>query len=276
MPKRFFFNPLATGTGESDHPDEFCLGREARDLAAKSTTIAVRKASPKNAKELGKQIRIARKLLDATLFLTGYLEYIHKHRPDIIGAICKEYPYFPVALPAANGGETKQILAKIKGLNIGENGPFKKSKGRRKHDPKNRLIFVAIANVMKRDPTAPMPSKATARLWAVKIADYIAKLRSDGYNVDPNVLVVVPKGMTIKRRRKKVKRIKKAFGVKRITEQNGPSPDILYATDRELDWIEATRLQQRMKNAQATPSSSGDQREAFVDFYEKRIRSLLK
>ena len=71
MPKRFRSIPGARGTGDPDHPDEFNLPTEQRFLAAECADLASRKKNTDSSIE-EKKMRVARKLLDASLFLTRY------------------------------------------------------------------------------------------------------------------------------------------------------------------------------------------------------------
>ena len=222
------------------------------------------------------QIRAARKLLDSALLLTRYVEYILHHRPDLMRDLSKEYAYFPIALPAADGGEAKQLLGQIRALPIGENGPFKKAQGRRKRDAKRETILLVYSRLIAERPDLAPISAKTARLWAKEIINYIQILRSRGLRISPEVLEIDPKPTTGKRKRKKLARVKKAFRVKMIRPSQGLTPDIQYITDIELEAGDATRLQERMKKVDATGTIRSDETDALVGSYEKRIRSMLK
>jgi hypothetical protein len=275
MPKRFQLAPTAGGTGEPEYDDEFSLTREQRWLAAQSANLAKRKAG-RDPAENEKQTRTARKLFDSALLLTRHLGSILVSRPDIIRAISKEYSYFPVALPGAKGGGAKTILAAVHALPIGKNGPFKISQGRQKSDAKREAILLAWRRIMSKKPDSPPISRKNSRFWAKEVISQMRTLEAGGLKVNPAIFSADPSAKTGTRKRKKVERLKDLFEVKRIRKVTGPSRDIQYSTDNELDPIKATKFQERMKKAEETKTNQGDKDEALVDCYDKRIRSMLK
>lgn len=213
----------------------------------------------------------AQGLLELAICATSLVEDSALLQPNAFRKAAKFYPFFPVLLASKGGRDTTQKLARIENLPIGENWPFKRLSGPARNDDLRSLIEDAYSSFQRirksGEPSdnldlaeeirgLPNLSKHNARRWAVTIVRYY--LTGPG---GADLLEILPidlsKETSKKKRRKKARLSVKFDG-------------------RELDSVEETCFDYKQKEALRTPTTPADKKNAFVDFVEKRLRTILR
>ena len=237
------------------------------------------------------QRKAAHRLLETALYFTQLVEWAWYLERDAIREMSKNYPRFPILL-SGRGHDAQQKLNRIEALPIAENTPFKRIRGAARCDDIRTWIesayevfeHVQSGSLHSVDPISPalvetiqsLPelSKASARLWAATMVK--KNLEGRGGDTFIRAIGIDTSKATQKRRQKKEVILRKRFGGTRVRAVERGSVTHFFAGAKELDFKEATRLEQRMRDAHMMNETAADRKEALVDAVEKRLISILK
>lgn len=267
--------------------DHLLAGREAAHTLFRAT----RSDNPQQAEDA------AQCLLELAIYATALVEDAALCHPEAFREASKEYGFFPLLIGSKDGRDTRKKLDRVDTLPLGANRPFKRLRARARNDDlrewiertydRFQLILQGLPHAypdglaLNRIQALTPLNQQSARQWAVVMVK--DALDRPGGKELPGILGITPSRATQKRASRKLSRIKAQHGGIHVDTKQQVGEGAVFNVRKgdgtegnELDFLEAMKLQCRVKRTQNMQQTPSDESESFVDAVHKRVQSILK
>jgi len=253
-----------------------------------------------------KDSRAAHALVELAVYVTSLVEDAALVNPDAVHKASRHYSFFPILLASQNGRDTKQKLARVENLPVGNARPFKRLRGQARNDNlrewiertyddflrirQGRSVYESTRKFADEVCEIPELSNHSARKWAEMMARFA--LEGPGGSQWATAFNIDLSKETERRRRRKAATFRKAFDVsKQLNNQPGTWTLRRTGTGKYtgfvvhdksgqdgsvLDHAEAASFERGQSEINNITPTDADKVNTLTDVLEKRILSILK